>query len=98
MASHLMRRESERNSGFRQFITEAQLNPIFNRLSYDHFLKAPISRIQRYLTLLRAVLDNSADGPEKAPLEICIEKLKNFVLECGEIVSEETKRVEIVFF
>jgi hypothetical protein len=96
MAMYLVRQELDRNVLFRQFIDYARDNKLSKKLPYEHFLKAPISRIERLLTLLRAVLKNSLDGPEKAQLEICIEELKNFVHECGEKVSEETKTIEMM--
>lgn len=96
-ANYLVRKESERNAHFRQFLNQARDHKHSNRLSWDTYLKAPITRIQRYTLLLSTVHKNMAkDSEEKANLAQAIEEIKLVALECDNKVGETSKKVDLM--
>ena len=95
-ASHLIRQESDRNILFRQFLDQTRGNDRSRRLGWDTYLKAPITRLQRYTLLLSTVLKNTVqDSPEKSNLAIAIEEIKVVTLECDARVAEMSKNVDL---
>ncbi|WEW56505.1 Rho guanine nucleotide exchange factor [Emydomyces testavorans] len=93
-ANYLVRREAETNLLFRQFLNQARENKLSNRLNWDTFLKAPITRIQRYTLLLSTVHKNmEKDSEEKANLLQAIEEIKLVAMDCDNKVGEMTKQV-----
>ncbi|KAL1967735.1 hypothetical protein VTN77DRAFT_2992 [Rasamsonia byssochlamydoides] len=96
-ANYLVRREAERNPLFRQFLNQARDNKMSNRLSWDTYLKAPITRIQRYTLLLSTVHKNMVkDSEEKTNLAQAIEEIKVVALDCDNKVGEMTKKVDLM--
>ncbi|KAF7617121.1 hypothetical protein AFLA_005169 [Aspergillus flavus NRRL3357] len=96
-ANYLVRSEAERNIQFRQFLEQAQSHKLSNRLSWDTYLKAPITRIQRYTLLLATVHKNMLkDSEEKANLAQAIEEIKLVALECDNKVGETSKKVSLM--
>jgi hypothetical protein len=96
-ASYLVRREAERNILFRQFLDQARDNKLSGRLDWNTYLKAPITRLQRYTLLLGTVLANmTQDTEEKTNLTTAIEEIKAVTLECDGKVDEQSKKVEII--
>ncbi|PYH89616.1 putative Rho guanyl nucleotide exchange factor [Aspergillus ellipticus CBS 707.79] len=96
-ANYLVRKEAERNIHFRQFLNQARDNKLSNRLSWDTYLKAPITRIQRYTLLLSTVHKNMPkDSEEKANLAQAIEEIKMVALECDNKVGEMSKKVDLM--
>lgn len=95
-ANYLIRKEAERNVVFRQFLGTARDHKLSNRLSWDTFLKAPITRIQRYTLLLSTVHRNMLkDSEEKANLAQAIEEIKMVALECDNKVGEMGQKVDL---
>ena len=95
-ATLLMRREAERNVLFRQFLEQVQQNSASNRLGWDTYLKAPITRLQRYGLLLSTVYGNTIhETAEKSNLQVAIEEIKAVNMECDAKVGEMTKRVDL---
>lgn len=95
-ASHLIRQESDRNILFRQFLDQMRANDRSRRLGWDTYLKAPITRLQRYTLLLSTVHKNTVqDSEEKSNLAIAIEEIKVVTLECDARVAEMTKNVDL---
>ena len=95
-ATLLMRREAERNVLFRQFLEQVQQNSASHRLGWDTYLKAPITRLQRYKLLLDTVYGNTVqESAEKSNLQIAIEEIKAVNMECDARVGEMTKRVDL---
>ncbi|KAI1004997.1 Rho1 guanine nucleotide exchange factor 3 [Podosphaera aphanis] len=96
-ARYLVRREADKNILFRQFLDQARNNKLSGRLDWNTYLKAPITRLQRYGLLLGTVLNNmTQDTEEKANLAIAIEEIKAVTLECDAKVDEESKKVEML--
>ncbi|KAJ5044391.1 Rho guanine nucleotide exchange factor [Penicillium rubens] len=96
-ANYLMRKEAERNPHFKQFLNQAREHKLSNRLSWDTFLKAPITRIQRYTLLLATVHKNMVkDSEEKANLAQAIEEIKVVALECDNKVGEMNKKADLM--
>ena len=96
-ANYLVRKEAERNAGFRQFLNQARDHKSSNRLSWDTYLKAPITRIQRYTLLLQTVHKNMPkDCEEKTNLAQAIEEIKLVALECDNKVGETSKKVDLM--
>ena len=96
-ATYLVRREADKNLLFRQFLDQARDNKLSNRLDWNTYLKAPITRLQRYTLLLGTVLKNmTQDTEEKATLATAIEEIKAVTLECDAKVDEQTKKVEMI--
>ena len=96
-ANYLVRKEAERNARFRQFLNQARDHKSSNRLSWDTYLKAPITRIQRYTLLLQTVHKNMLkDCEEKTNLAQAIEEIKLVALECDNKVGEASKKVDLM--
>ncbi|PWY91485.1 hypothetical protein BO94DRAFT_394877 [Aspergillus sclerotioniger CBS 115572] len=96
-ANYLVRKEAERNIHFRQFLNQARDHKLSNRLSWDTYLKAPITRIQRYTLLLSTVHKNMPkDSEEKANLAQAIEEIKLVALECDNKVGEMSRKVDLM--
>jgi hypothetical protein len=82
---------------FRQFLDQAQANPISNRLDWQTYLFQPLKRLQQYTLLLKEVLKHTyVDNEEKANLITAIEEVNAVTLECDAKVDEEMKKVEMV--
>lgn len=96
-ANYLVRKEAERNSRFREFLSQARDHKLSNRLSWDTFLKSPLTRIQRYTLLLSTVHKNMLkDSEEKTNLAQAIEEIKVVALECDNKVGEASRKVDLM--
>jgi len=96
-AQYNVRKEATRNVLFRQFLEHVRNHKRSERLGWDTFLKAPITRLQRYTLLLGVVLKNTlTDSEEKTNLIKAIEEIKNVTLECDKIVDEMQKKVSLI--
>ncbi|CAL3970939.1 unnamed protein product [Diplocarpon coronariae] len=96
-AVYLVRKEAGRNLLFRQFLDQARDNKLSGRLDWNTYLKAPITRLQRYTLLLGTVFKNmTQDTEEKVTLATAIEEIKAVTLECDAKVDEQTKKVEMI--
>lgn len=95
-ATLLVRQEAERNILFRSFLDQARAHKLSNRLEWDSFLKAPITRLQRYGLLLDTVLKSThTDGDEKRSLQAAIDEIKAVTMECDARVDEMSKKVDL---
>ncbi|KAL2757729.1 hypothetical protein ACRALDRAFT_1061048 [Sodiomyces alcalophilus JCM 7366] len=96
-ASYLVRKEADRNIIFQEFLDRVRNHKQSTRLDWTHFLKAPITRLQRYTFLLQTVEKNTVqDGEEKANLARAISEIHNVTLECDQKVAEMQKKVEMM--
>ncbi|CAG7925582.1 unnamed protein product [Penicillium olsonii] len=96
-ANYLVRKEAERNPHFKQFLNQAREHKMSSRLSWDTFLKAPITRIQRYTLLLATVHKNMVkDSEEKTNAAQAIEEIKLVALECDNKVGEMNKKADLM--
>lgn len=95
-ANLLIRQEAERNVLFKQYLDQMRDHERSQRLSWDNFLKAPITRIQRYSLLLNTVLGHMpGESDEKSNLQLAIEEIKAVTLECNARVADMEKQVEL---
>lgn len=95
-ATFLVRQESERNILFREFLDHTRENERSMRLGWDTYLKAPITRLQRYSLLLLTVAKTmQQDSEEKTNLKAAIEEIKAVTSECDVRVAEMSKHVEL---
>lgn len=95
-ASFLVRQEADKNMLFRTFLDEARANKLSNKLSWDTYLKAPITRLQHYGLLLGTVLKKSnLDNEEKRNLQVAMEEIKVVTLECDNRVAEMSRKVDL---
>ncbi|ROT35369.1 Rho1 guanine nucleotide exchange factor 3 [Sodiomyces alkalinus F11] len=96
-ASYLVRKEADRNIIFQEFLDRVRNHKRSTRLDWTHFLKAPITRLQRYTFLLQTVEKNMVqDNEEKANLVRAISEIHNVTLECDQKVAEMQKKVEMM--
>ncbi|VBB73295.1 Putative rho1 guanine nucleotide exchange factor 3 [Podospora comata] len=96
-ATYLIRREASRNLLFRQFLDVVRDHKRSKRLEWTTFVKAPITRLQRYGLLLETVKKNMlGESEEKANLVKALEEIKAVTHECDEKVAEMTKKVELI--
>ncbi|KAK4192757.1 putative rho1 guanine nucleotide exchange factor 3 [Podospora australis] len=96
-ATYLIRREASKNLFFRQFLDMVRDHKRSKRLEWTTFVKAPITRLQRYGLLLETVKKNMlGESEEKANLERALEEIKAVTHECDEKVAEMTKKVELI--
>jgi hypothetical protein len=95
-ASFLVRQEADKNMLFRHFLDEARAHKMSNKLSWDTYLKAPITRLQHYSLLLGTVLKRSTvDNEEKRNLQIAMDEIKAVTLECDNRVAEMSRKVDL---
>ncbi|AEO54793.1 hypothetical protein MYCTH_2297813 [Thermothelomyces thermophilus ATCC 42464] len=96
-ASYLIRKEAARNLLFRQFLDVVRDHKRSKRLEWTTFVKAPITRLQRYGLLLETVKKNMpGESEEKTNLERALEEIKKVTHECDEKVAEMTRKVELL--
>ncbi|KAF7188865.1 Rho1 guanine nucleotide exchange factor 3 [Pseudocercospora fuligena] len=95
-ADHLVRTEMERNIEFRNFAERCRNDKRSNRLSLDSFLKAPISRLQRYTLLLSTVLRTMREeSQEKVNLQIALDEVRAVALECDARVADMQRKIDL---
>lgn len=95
-ANMLIRQESERNVLFRQYLDQMRDNERSKRLGWDTYLKAPITRLQRYGLLLSTVHKHMPqDSEEKTNLQIAIDEIKAATTECDARVADMSRLVEL---
>ncbi|KAI1080153.1 CNH domain-containing protein [Whalleya microplaca] len=96
-AQYSVKREADRNFMFRQFLDDNRNHPRSNRLDWTSYLKAPITRLQRYPLLLATVLKNmKTESEERTNLIRAIEEIKSMTLECDAKVDEMQKKVVMI--
>lgn len=95
-ATLMMRQELESNLDFRAFVDRARSNKLSSKLGWDTYLKAPITRLQRYSLLLSTVHKNmKQESGERSNLELAIEEIKAVTLECDSRVAEMQRKVDL---
>ena len=93
-AIYLINAESTRNLLFRQFLEHMQSHERSRRLDWQNFIKAPITRLQRYSLLLQTVYRHmKKDSEEKANLDAAIQEIKAVTSECDSKFDEMERRV-----
>ncbi|TEA15799.1 Rho1 guanine nucleotide exchange factor 3 [Colletotrichum sidae] len=96
-AEYMVRKEADRNMIFRDFLREVQKHKRSERLGWQHFLKTPITRLQRYSLLLETVEKKSIrEDEEKANLARAIAEIRSVTMECDTKVAEMQKKVEMM--
>ena len=91
-----IRQESERNVLFRQFLEHMRDNEKSKRLGWDTYLKAPITRLQRYSLLLSTVHKHMVEeSEEKTNLGVAVEEIKAVTRECDSRVDDMGKHVQL---
>lgn len=96
-ASYLIRKEANRNLLFRQFLDFVREHKRSKRLEWTTFVKAPITRLQRYGLLLETVKKNMVgESEELVSLTKALEEIKAVTRECDDKVAEMTKKVELL--
>ncbi|KAL8692810.1 MAG: hypothetical protein Q9218_002225 [Villophora microphyllina] len=95
-ASSSVRQEADRNILFRQFLDQMREHERSKRLGWDTYLKAPITRLQRYGLLLSSVHKNMpTESEEKTNLQTAIDEIRAVTLECDNKVAEQAKSVTL---
>ena len=95
-ASFLVRQEADKNMLFRTFLDEARAHKLSDKLSWDTFLKGPITRLQHYSLLLGTVLKRSTiENEEKRNLQVAMEEIKVVTMECDNRVAEMSRKVDL---
>ena len=96
-ANYLVRREAERNLLFKQFLDQAREDKRSNRLSWDTYLKDPITRLQRYGLLLATTHKTmEKDSEEKLNLQFAIDEIRAATFECNAKVAEMEKKMDLL--
>lgn len=96
-ADYLMRREAERNMHFKSFLDQAREDKRSSRLGWDNYLKAPITRLQRYSLLLATVQKNMLkESEEKNSLSFALDEIRAATFECDSKFAEMTKKMELI--
>ncbi|RMD42516.1 hypothetical protein DV735_g2630, partial [Chaetothyriales sp. CBS 134920] len=95
-ADFLVRREADKNISFRNFLEQAQQDRRSNRLDWQTFLKAPITKLQRYSLLLGVVYKNmTKDSEEKTNLGYAIDEIKAATFEADCKLDEQKNKMEL---
>ncbi|KAK7970400.1 hypothetical protein PG988_009473 [Apiospora saccharicola] len=96
-AQYLIRKESDRNYMFRQFLDTNRQNPRSRRLDWVTFLKAPITRLQRYNLLLGTSLKNMVgESEEKNNVSRAMDEIKAVGMEADAKVDEMQRKVTMI--
>ncbi|WYZ39438.1 hypothetical protein EsH8_III_001352 [Colletotrichum jinshuiense] len=96
-AEYMVRKEADRNLLFRNFLEQVMRHKRSERLGWQHFLKTPITRLQRYSLLLETVEKKTIrDDEEKANLVRAIVEIRNVTRECDTKVAEMQTKVEMM--
>lgn len=96
LAQLAIRKEAARNVLFAQFLEHIQRHKRSNRLGWDTFLKAPITRLQRYSLLLDASLKKMVqDSEEKTNLIKALEEIRTVTHKCDEAVARSKSKVDL---
>lgn len=96
-ASYLIRKESQRNLLFRQFLDVVREHKRSKRLEWTTFLKAPITRLQRYSLLLATVHKNMVgESEEKANLARALEEIKAVTHEIDNKVNDTQQKIKLL--
>jgi len=67
-----------------------------DKLSWDTYLKAPITRLQRYGLLLSTVHRSTLqDSEEKTTLQTAVDEIKAVTLDCDSRVDEMGRKTEM---
>jgi RhoGEF domain len=94
-AESFFRRESERNSSFRDFISRVQQRQGSGDLGWT-FMKAPITRLQRYGVLLQRIIENTGSPfsvVEEHKTENLVQRLEGLVQRCDSVLKKADRRV-----
>lgn len=96
-ATYLVRKEKDRNFMFKQFLEQNRAHARSQKLDWTTFLKAPITRLQRYNLLLGTSMKNMLEeSEEKQNLIRAMEEIKQVALEADAKVDEMTKKVTMI--
>lgn len=96
-ATYLVRKEKDRNFMFKQFLEQNRSHARSQKLDWTTFLKAPITRLQRYNLLLGTSMKNMVeDSEEKQNLIRAMDEIKQVALEADAKVDEMTKKVTMI--
>ena len=96
-ANYLVRREMERNLLFKNFLDQAREDKRSERLSWDTYLKDPITRLQRYALLLQTVLKNMpTESEEKMSLQFAVDEVRAATFECNSKVAEMERKISLL--
>ncbi|KAK3114265.1 Rho guanine nucleotide exchange factor [Teratosphaeriaceae sp. CCFEE 6253] len=97
-ANYKVRLELDRNLDFRAFVDRVSKDKRSLRLQWDTFLKAPITRLQRYTLLLQTVMKNIKGAhldAEKKNLQAAYDEVKAVTLECDARVADTQRKVDL---
>ena len=93
----LMKKERDSNLLFRQFLDQVRENESSKRLDWDHYLKTPITRLQRYGLLLGTIHKHMVqESEEKTNLQVAIDEIKAVTLECDSKVAEMSRKSDLI--
>lgn len=93
-SDYMVRQELDKNLDFRSFVDRAQRDKKSTRLSFDSFLKSPITRLQRYTLLMGQILKTYKDEtPEQKNLQIALDEVRAVALECDSRVAEQGRKI-----
>ena len=82
---------------FKQFLDQARDDKRSNRLSWDTYLKDPITRLQRYALLLQTVLKNMPnESGEKMNLQFAIDEVRAATFECNAKVADMERKITLL--
>ena len=96
-ATFTVRQEIDRNLDFRNFVDRQRNDKRSNKLGWDTFLKAPITRLQRYTLLLKSVLNTmKTESEEKTNLKVAYDEVKAVTMECDARVAEMQRKVDLM--
>ena len=96
-AIYLVHQELDRNVYFHRFLDEMQSHERSRRLDWQNFVKAPVTRLQRYGLLLDVVYRHmTKDSEEKANLAAAIKEIKAVTSECDSKFDEMQRGVKMM--
>lgn len=96
LAEYASKKEFDTNIVFQNFIRTQEKLAECRKLPFRHFLILPVTRLQRYVLLLDAVLKKTAsDHPDKEKLAKAIDIIKTVAAKADEktLISKNTLRV-----
>ncbi|CDS05257.1 hypothetical protein LRAMOSA07786 [Lichtheimia ramosa] len=96
VAEYLVKRETSNNILFHNFVREREKQAECRKLGFRHFLVTPVSRLQRYPLLIKAILDKTPENhPDRQDLVRCDEIIKSVCVRTDDLTKETRMKLAI---
>ncbi|KAI9248316.1 CNH domain-containing protein [Phascolomyces articulosus] len=96
LAEYIYKKEAANNMLFSNFLKEKEKQPECRKLEFRHFLVLPVTRLQRYLLLLKQVMKKTEeDHPDKDDLTRCYEEITEVIKHTDALAASKRMTVRL---